>query len=49
MRVSEALAMRLLDMTSYGLIIAQTKFKKSRLCHCIRRCDTLLTDMPQRA
>ena len=31
MRVSEALAMRLPDVTSDGLIIAQTKFKKSRL------------------
>ena len=30
MRVSEALAMRLPDVTSDGLIIAQTKFKKSR-------------------
>lgn len=31
MRVSEALALRLPDVTEDGLIIAQTKFKKSRL------------------
>jgi len=31
MRVSEALAIRLSDVTDDGLIIAQTKFKKSRL------------------
>jgi integrase len=31
MRVSEALAIRLPDVTNDGLIIAQTKFKKSRL------------------
>ena len=31
MRVSEALAIRLGDVTDDGLIIAQTKFKKSRL------------------
>ena len=31
MRVSEALAIRLPDVTDDGLIIAQTKFKKSRL------------------
>jgi len=31
MRVSEALAIRLSDVTKDGLIIAQTKFKKSRL------------------
>lgn len=31
MRVSEALAIRLPDVTGDGLIIAQTKFKKSRL------------------
>lgn len=31
MRISEALAIRLPDMTDDGLIIAQTKFKKSRL------------------
>ncbi len=31
MRVSEALALRLSDVTDDGLIIAQTKFKKSRL------------------
>jgi integrase len=31
MRVSEALALRLIDITDDGLIVAQTKFKKSRL------------------
>ena len=31
MRVSEAIAIRLPDMTDDGLIIAQTKFKKSRM------------------
>ncbi|MGV7219060.1 tyrosine-type recombinase/integrase [Bradyrhizobium sp. UFLA05-112] len=31
MRVSEALTIRLPDVTDDGLIIAQTKFKKSRL------------------
>lgn len=31
MRVSEALALRLSDVTDDGLIISQTKFKKSRL------------------
>ena len=31
MRISEALALRLVDVTDDGLIIAKTKFKKSRL------------------
>lgn len=40
MRVSEAIAIRLPDVTDDGLIIAQTKFKKSRLLplHPTTRC-----------
>ncbi|WEX91619.1 hypothetical protein PZN02_005885 (plasmid) [Sinorhizobium garamanticum] len=44
MRVSEAIAIPLPDVTDDGLIIAQTKFKKSRLLPLHPMTDAPWTD-----
>lgn len=37
MRVGEALRLRIGDVTADGLVVWESKFRKSRCCHCTRR------------